>query len=89
MSQSVSFQTPSVVLLPDGRMDRKNAAIYLGLSAKTLAIMATEGTGPRFTKPSGRIWYRKNDLDDWLSRGSASSTSQARHLASAEANDAS
>ena len=26
-----------VVILPDGRMDRKNAALYLGLSVKTLA----------------------------------------------------
>lgn len=88
MAQSVSFKTPLVVLLPDGRLDRRNAAAYLGLSAKTLAIMASEGTGPRFIKPAGRVWYFKHDLDNWLAHGAANSTAQARHLASIEANDA-
>jgi hypothetical protein len=57
-----------VVILPDGRMDRKNAALYLGLSVKTLATHATKGTGPRFIKP-GRTFYFKNDLDQWLREG--------------------
>jgi hypothetical protein len=54
-----------VVILPDGRMDRKDAALYLGLSAKTLAMHATKGTGPKFIKP-GRVFYFKNELDEWL-----------------------
>ena len=51
-----------VVILPDGRMDRKNAALYLGLSVKTLATHAGKGTGPRFIK-RGRVFYFQSDLD--------------------------
>jgi predicted DNA-binding transcriptional regulator AlpA len=54
-----------VVILPDGRMDRKNAALYLGLSVKTLATHAVKGTGPRSIK-RGRVFYFKSDLDEWL-----------------------
>lgn len=54
-----------VTVLPDGRMDRKNAAKYTGLSVKTLAMYAVSGKGPKFVK-RGRVWYRKDDLDSWL-----------------------
>lgn len=54
-----------VVILPDGRMDRKNAARYLGLAVKTLAMHATRGTGPMFIK-RGRVFYFRHDLDAWL-----------------------
>jgi hypothetical protein len=54
-----------VVILPDGRMDRKNAALYLGLAVKTLAMHATRGTGPSFIK-RGRVFYFRDDLDNWL-----------------------
>ncbi|WP_404989499.1 helix-turn-helix transcriptional regulator [Caballeronia sp. LZ003] len=47
-------------------MDRKNAAKYTGLSVKTLAMYAVSGKGPKFIK-RGRVWYRKEDLDAWLS----------------------
>lgn len=66
-----------VTVLPDGRMDRKNAAIYLGLAVKTLAMYACEGTGPAFIK-RGRIFYRKEALDAWLDSGKATSTAAAR-----------
>ena len=36
-----------VSTLPDGRMDVKNAALYLGLSHKTLAMKRCDGTGPK------------------------------------------
>jgi hypothetical protein len=49
-------------------MNRKNAALYLGLSVKTLATHATKGTGPRFIK-RGRTFYFQNDLDQWLREG--------------------
>jgi Helix-turn-helix domain len=55
----------NVVMLPDGRMDRKNAARYLGLSVKTLAMHVTRGTGPKFIK-RGRVFYFREDLDQWL-----------------------
>lgn len=81
MSDTVTAQTQTVLVLPDGRMDRKNAAIYLGISVKTLAIKASQGTGPKFIK-RGRVWYRKADLDEWLDGGAARSTAQARRLES-------
>ena len=66
-----------IVILPDGRMDAKNAASYLGLSDKTLAMKRCKGTGPKFLK-RGRIFYYKADLDAWLQQGQAISTAQAQ-----------
>lgn len=54
-----------VASYPDGRMDTKNAAAYLGLSVKTLAMKRSNGTGPKFIK-QGRIFYYKEDLDEWI-----------------------
>lgn len=54
-----------IFVYPDGRVDAKNAAIYLGLSEKTLAMKRCEGTGPKFIK-MGRIFYFIRDLDAWI-----------------------
>jgi hypothetical protein len=67
--------TENIDVLPDGRMDTKNAAAYLGLSIHTLAIRRSEGTGPKFVK-CGRIFYYKDDLDEWLRAGRVSSTAE-------------
>ena len=67
---------PEVQILPDGRMDTKNASTYLGLSTKTLAMMRCSGTGPQFVK-RGKIFYFKTDMDDWIHLGRAKSTAQA------------
>ena len=64
-----------VVVLPDGRLDAKNAAIYLGLSVGTLAMQRCAGRGPAFVK-RGRVFYFKDDLDEWLRDGKVTSTSQ-------------
>lgn len=66
-----------VVVLPDGRMDRRNAAAYVGVAEKTMAQWAVKGTGPKFIK-RGRCWYRKEALDAWLNEGEAQSTAAAR-----------
>jgi hypothetical protein len=67
-----------VLFFPDGRLDTLNACNYLGLSIKTMAMMRTYGTGPKFIK-RGRVFYYKSDLDAWLNaNGKAISTSQAR-----------
>ena len=58
----------AVRILPDGRMDRKNAALYLGLSVKTLAMHKSRGTGPKWIK-RGRVFYFREDLDRWLRNG--------------------
>ena len=68
--------TIEVVIFPDGRMDVPNAADYLGLSQKTLAMMRCQGTGPKYIK-RGRIFYFKEDLDQWLMKaGKRTSTAQ-------------
>jgi len=67
-----------VQVYPDGRLNTKNAALYLGLRPKTLAMWRSNGTGPSFIK-RGRIFYFKDDLDSWLNeQGRFSSTTQVR-----------
>ena len=53
----------TIRLLPDGRMNRQDAAKYLGCSAKTLAMWACEKKGPRIVRVGGRCFYYKKDLD--------------------------
>ncbi|MHB1948571.1 MAG: helix-turn-helix domain-containing protein [Gammaproteobacteria bacterium] len=66
-----------ITMFPDGRMDAKNAANYLGLKEKTLAMMRGNGTGPKFIK-RGKIFYFKEDLDVWINAaGRLTSTAQA------------
>ena len=77
------FTKIEVAILPDGRMDSKNAAIYLGYSVKTLAMQRCAGTGPRFVK-RGRVFYFRQDLDEWLLDGRVESTSQALMRKSSE-----
>ena len=68
----------AVMVLPDGRMDTRNMARYVGLSEKTLAMMRCEGTGPRFIK-RGRVFYYREDVDAWLNAGGRyTSTAQAQ-----------
>ncbi len=62
------IDSPKTVLLPDGRMDTRNAALYLGLSEKTLAMWRCQGSGPAYIK-RGRVFYYKQDLDQWLNKG--------------------
>ena len=70
------MEVMAVTVLPDGRMSARNAARYLGLSEKTLAMQRCDGTGPRFIK-RGRIFYFREDLDDWLNAsGRVTSTAQ-------------
>ena len=59
-----------VRVLPDGRMDRRNAAKYLGRAEKTLAMWELEGKGPASIKVGGRRFYFKDTLDAFI-RGEA------------------
>ena len=78
MEAATKIETVSVRMYPDGRMDTKNAALYLGLEEKTLAMKRSDGTGPSFIK-RGRIFYFKEDLDAWISECKrAKSTAQLR-----------
>jgi hypothetical protein len=72
----IETNSEAVTVLPDGRMDTKNAARYVGLKEKTLAMMRSAGEGPRFVK-RGRVFYFRDDLDAWIQAGRATSTAQA------------
>lgn len=80
MQVDQAIKTVSVKMYPDGRMDSKNASLYIGLEEKTLAMKRSDGTGPSFIK-RGRIFYFKDDLDAWINEAKkASSTAQMRVL---------
>ena len=64
---------------PDGRLSANDAAAFLGLSPKTLAMMRCRGDGPPFVK-RGRVFYYEQHLQDWLQAGLAKSTAQSRML---------
>lgn len=78
--QTQDIDLVRVTVLPDGRLDAKNAASYLGLSTKTLAMMRSTRTGPKYVK-RGRVFYFKEDLDEWIQDGRVSSTAQAQRIA--------
>ncbi len=51
------------------------AGTYLRVSPRTLEALRVKGGGPRYTKPLGRVLYRKSDLDAYLAGGLRTSTS--------------
>lgn len=52
-----------------------DAAVHLGLSARTLEKHRCYGTGPAYRKLGGRIVYAISDLDAWAEKGLRQSTS--------------
>lgn len=52
-----------------------DAALHLGLSARTLEKHRCYGTGPVFRKLGGRVVYAVADLDAWAELGTRRSTS--------------
>ncbi len=71
-----------ITVLPDGRLDAKSAAAYLGLSPKTLAMKLGSGADAEYVK-RGRVFYFKADLDAWVAVGRAESTTEAAHKSQA------
>jgi hypothetical protein len=60
-----------VRVLPDGRMTRKDAAKYLGIAVKTVAMWDLEDpTKLGGVKIGGRRFYYKTELDAFI-RGEA------------------
>jgi hypothetical protein len=57
-----------IQILPDGRMNGRNAALYLGHKEKTLAIWRSQRKGPRFIKTGGRVFYYQTDLEAWIAK---------------------
>jgi len=52
-----------------------DAAVHLGLSARTLEKHRCFGTGPVYRKLGGRIVYAIDDLEAWAAIGRRTSTS--------------
>jgi len=55
----------------------KSAAVYLGLSPKTLEKYRVKGGGPQFYKLGRRCLYTKEALDAWAAKQRRSSTAEA------------
>lgn len=79
MTSKNGVTAQEIHMLPDGRVDAKNAAAYVGLSVKTLAGKRCRGTGPQFLK-RGRVFYYVTDLDAWLQAARVQSTAKAATL---------
>jgi predicted site-specific integrase-resolvase len=47
------------------RLTPKEAAGLIGYSVKTLQRWREQGTGPRWVRYHGRIWYRRDWIKDW------------------------
>ena len=59
-----------VRILPDGRMTRADAARYIGVTPKTLAMWKLEERGPMSVLVGGRRFYFQNELDRFIQAGS-------------------
>jgi len=55
-----------VKVLPDGRLSRRDAALYVGCSPRTLEGWNYAGGGPPPRMVGGRIYYFLKDLDEWI-----------------------
>ena len=67
-SNGAKLRVRKVDILPDGRMDRANAAVYLGLSYGTLKNWPKRGWGPPYVRLGHKAFYYKDDLDWWIEK---------------------
>lgn len=76
MSKKVKYQLPDerfanyncieIDILPDGRLDTKNAAKLIGVKPNSLSAMSHRHGMPPFTKIAGKLYYYYDDLIKWL-----------------------
>lgn len=59
-----------ITVLPGGRVDRRNAAAFLGRKPQTLARCAMEKSGPPYNVVKGRTYYALHDLEQFAGAGS-------------------
>lgn len=67
----MSVQYVSAIVLPDGRLTRREAAKYLGRKVSTLADWHRVGKGPRSRLVGGRRFYDLADLQSFAAGGTA------------------
>lgn len=58
-----------ITVLPDGRVSRRDAAIFLGREPKTLADWNSKGIGPKSWMVGGRRFYHIDDLSAFTDTG--------------------
>ena len=63
--------------MPSDTLTVKEAAAYLRLGESTLNNYRTDGGGPIYSKPCGRVLYDIKDLDAWREANKRKSTSVA------------
>lgn len=56
----------NIYITPDGRVNRRDAALFLGLSSRTLANWQLAGHGPCSIRVGGRRFYRLADLQAFV-----------------------
>ena len=66
LSGTIGLETTRVRVLPDGRLTRRDAAKYLGVKEKTMAMWQLSGKGPRSVRVGGRRFYFRSDLDAFI-----------------------
>lgn len=57
------------------KLNRQDAADYIGLQKSTLEAWATHGRGPKFFKSGSKVWYLVKELDRWIEERSTNCSS--------------
>ena len=65
-SEFVKFLCEEIEILPDGRLDVKNASKLIGIKPKSLTVMAHRADMPPCVKISGKLYFYYNDIKKWL-----------------------
>ena len=56
----------TIAITPPAKLNRHDAAEYLGVTYATLATWACLGKGPKFIKLGGKVVYLQKHLDEYL-----------------------
>ncbi len=64
--REAAIEQVRVRVLPDGRLTREHAALYLGTTPKTLAQWQWQGKGPPSKKIGAARFYYLDDLDAFI-----------------------
>lgn len=71
--EGLAISVDSVPVTPDGRLNRADAARFLGYRKSTLEEWHRLGKGPRSMLVGGRRFYRLTDLQAFIAGGEMAS----------------
>ncbi|HWL10942.1 MAG TPA: helix-turn-helix domain-containing protein [Planctomicrobium sp.] len=57
------------------KLNRRDAAEYVGVKYETLCVWATSGRGPKYYKAGNKVWYLQKELDRWIEERSTNCAS--------------